>query len=369
MVHSIEVYLQPPSPNMNSSYKLPSVKSLFPDSMDDDTNSQELPSIRLTNEDDDDITNDNSNHSNHNLLTSSPRLNIIEPTPDLSLSNSPYQQSPIMTFSSPSSTTSSIAGSPLVSPIQDGPFLLPPPDSSFRRCRSVSNASNISSSSSSSTYQFTFRSLSEPPTLNLPPSTSGDEEEDGGVASANSATTDDCHPIFGPKRKRGRPPNASRPEIQGGSNWTFVKPTVWDVKHNQQQQEQQQQQQQQRQQTIDMTTISNPAYNHHPSSSIHSTTKNNDTPQFYTENTVMSDGINTFTSTNMNMALSIPKKKRGRKPKKQLAGNSCFVWRDLTAPRGANKPKNNEKKDNSNNNASCNSFKRDLSPANKKSNL
>ncbi|CAO3638539.1 unnamed protein product [Mucor hiemalis] len=363
MVHSIEVYLQPPSPTMNSSYKLPSVKSLFPASMDDDTNLQELPSIRLTNEDDDNVMNNNSNHSNHGLLTSSPRLNIIEPTPDLSLSNSLYQQSPIMTFSSPSSTTSSMAGSPLVSPIQDGPFLLPPPDSSFRRCRSVSNASNISSSSSSS-YQFTFRSLSEPPTLNLPPSTTSDED-DRDTTTATGTSIDDCHPIFGPKRKRGRPPNASRPEVQGGSNWTFVKPTVWDVKHNQQQQ--QQQQQQQKQQTIEMTSISNPAYNHHPSSSIHST-KNNDTPQFYTENTVMSDGINTFTSTNMNMALSIPKKKRGRKPKKQLAGNSCFVWRDLTAPRGANKPKNNEKKD-GNNNITAGSFQRDLSPADKKSNL
>ncbi|KAI9261475.1 hypothetical protein BDA99DRAFT_511455 [Phascolomyces articulosus] len=48
-------------------------------------------------------------------------------------------------------------------------------------------------------------------------------------------------------------------------------------------------------------------------------------------------GLNTFTSTRMDSTLSIPKKKRGRKPKVQLAGNSCFVWRDLTARRGANR--------------------------------
>ena len=66
----------------------------------------------------------------------------------------------------------------------------------------------------------------------------------------------------------------------------------------------------------------------------------------------MADGINTFTSTNMDMALSIPKKKRGRKPKKQMAGNSCFVWRDLTAPRGANKKSLLSKNNNNNNNSS-----------------
>lgn len=333
MVQSIEVFLQPPSPTMNSSFKLPSVKSLFPVYMDDDTNSQELPSIRLTNHSND--TNDKyyNNENNNNMLIGSPRLNTIEPRPDLSIATSPYQQSPIMTFSSPSSTTSSMVGSPLISPIQDGPFLLPPPDSSsFRRCRSVSNVSNVSNTSSPSaspSYQFTFRSLSEPPSLNLPPSsTSEGEEED-----TNSANADEYHPIFGPKRKRGRPPNASRPEIQTDSNWTFVKPTVWDVKQTHQKH------------NIDTNNINNNGDRF---------TNNHNTPQFYTENTVMSDGINTFTTTNMDMALSIPKKKRGRKPKKQLAGNSCFVWRDLTAPRGANKksllPKNKDiKKDDTSN--------------------
>jgi hypothetical protein len=51
------------------------------------------------------------------------------------------------------------------------------------------------------------------------------------------------------------------------------------------------------------------------------------------------DQQNTFTSTRMDTTLTMPKKKRGRKPKTQLAGNSCFVWRDLTARRGANRVK------------------------------
>lgn len=308
MVQPIEVFLQPPSPTLKASFKLPSVKSLFPE----ETNSQELPSIRLTNHSSASSCSEDTYYSN-DMLASSPRLSTIEPRPDLSVTKSPYQQSPIMSFSSPSSTTSSVVGSPLISPIQDGPFLLPPPNSSsFRRCRSVSNASNISSPCASPSYQFTFRSLSEPPTLNLPPPSSNSLKQD-----SNTTSTEDYHPIFGPKRKRGRPPNASRPEVEGDSNWTFVKPTVWDVKQNNLQQQKQ---------CSNIESNNTFTDNHH----YH-------TPQFYTENTVMSDGINTFTTTNMDMALSIPKKKRGRKPKKQLAGNSCFVWRDLTAPRGANK--------------------------------
>ena len=302
MVRSIEVFLQPPSPTMSHSYTLPPVQSLFPATMDHDTNTQQLPSIRITDKDDD---------NNNNLTSSSPRLNIIEPSPDLSISTSPYQQSPIMTFSSPSSATSSIAGSPLISPIQDGPFLLPPPDSSSsRRCRSVSNSSNNLSPPVSPSYQFTFRSLSEPPTLNLASSSTIDEKD-------QDTNDEECHPIFGPKRKRGRPTNASRPEIKSDSNWTFVKPTVWDVKqgpHHQQQE-------------INQDT---------PDTG--SKLQSNSTLDFYADNS----GVSTFTTTNMNVTLNIPKKKRGRKPKKEVAGNSCFVWKDLTAPRGANKPKKTE---------------------------
>ncbi|KAI7897699.1 uncharacterized protein BX663DRAFT_527252 [Cokeromyces recurvatus] len=308
MVHNtIEVFLQPPSPTMNNACKLPPVKSLLP--LDDDQQQQQsLPSIRLT--DDDPIINrkETSNSSNNKLDTIEPTFN------SLSISTSPYQ-SPLMSFSSPSSATSSISGSPLISPLQDSPFLLPPPDtSSLRRCRSISNASNTSSPITSPYTHFTFRSLSEPPTLDLPPTITDDDDEEevnknNSLVITTTQSEDNYHPIFGPKRKRGRPPNATRPEVQGDSNWTFVKPTVWDVKHQQ----------------------PNPIQREH--------NNNNNTPSYRKpENTtVMTNNLNTFMTTNMDMALSIPKKKRGRKPKKQLVGNSCFVWRDLTAPRGANK--------------------------------
>ncbi|KAI8639733.1 hypothetical protein BD408DRAFT_420820 [Parasitella parasitica] len=307
----IEVFLQPPSPTLNSC-RLPSVKSIFPINDEEEQQNQQLPSIRLT--------------QDHRRKDDKNKLNIIEPTINSSsLSTSPmspYQSSPIMTFSSPSSTTSSFCGSPLISPTHENPFLLPPPDINSRRCRSVSNSSqNSSPSTSPYCTPFTFRSLSEPPTLNLPPTTADEQEE---IAAKQDEYP---HPIFGPKRKRGRPPNAARPEARDGSSWTFIKPTVWDVK------KQQQQQQQPKKQHLQHSSAPNSLQN---------------TPQFLTETTaVMADGINTFTSTNMDMALSIPKKKRGRKPKRQMAGNSCFVWRDLTAPRGANK-KSSSLKNNSN---------------------
>ncbi|KAI9477911.1 MAG: hypothetical protein EXX96DRAFT_568657 [Benjaminiella poitrasii] len=348
MVQTIEVFLQPPSPTMNGTCKLPPVKELLP--LDDDLHhiqqqhhlqqQQSLPSIRLTTTTDDTLVINNTSQQHQiEMGGSSPntKLDTIEPNLNsLSISTSPYQQpSPLMSFSSPSSTTSSINGSPLISPIQDGPFLLPPPDAgSFRRCRSVSNVSNTSSPATSPFPSFTFRSLSEPPTFDLPPPNIHDNDET--TKDNNTATTmQDYHPIFGPKRKRGRPPNATRPEIQSDSNWTFVKPTVWDVKHNNNKQQQ-------------PLTKSQP---NTPSSQRRIEADNKEQQNQSTTTTVMSNSsLNTFTTTNMDIALSIPKKKRGRKPKKQLAGNSCFVWRDLTAPRGANKksllstPKNMEVK-------------------------
>ncbi|KAI8369717.1 hypothetical protein BD560DRAFT_397631 [Blakeslea trispora] len=328
MSQPIKVYLHPPSPTTNLICTLPSVKSLFPESMEEDESTttfkgeqspprpsiQQLPSIRVTEDADSHLD------TNHRRLSFSNKLDAIEPQLDsLSISTSPYQQSPIMSFSSPSSTTSSLVGSPLISPISDGPFLLPPPDANtLRRCRSVSNSSVASSPTQSPYTSFSFRSLSEPPTLNLPPPSAEDdddeEDDEGSKGEKKKSRMEECHPVFGPKRKRGRPPNASRPEIQADSNFTFVKPTVWDVKQQKQTSFSQQESQ----------------------STSHQITHASNTPHF-AESIILSEGINTFTATNMDMALNIPKKKRGRKPKKQLAGNSCFVWRDLTAPRGANK--------------------------------
>jgi hypothetical protein len=86
------------------------------------------------------------------------------------------------------------------------------------------------------------------------------------------------------KRKRGRPPNLREPVWEGG--WTFVTPTVWNI------------------------TSASPV----PSAE-----------QEDTETTTA------FTSSTMDTVLTMPKKKRGRKPKTHIEGNSCFVWRDLTA--------------------------------------
>lgn len=60
------------------------------------------------------------------------------------------------------------------------------------------------------------------------------------------------------------------------------------------------------------------------------------------QSSIHKDHNRTFTSTRMDNTLTMPKKKRGRKPKVQLAGNSCFVWRDLTARRGPNRKKANQ---------------------------
>lgn len=109
------------------------------------------------------------------------------------------------------------------------------------------------------------------------------------------------------KRRRGRPPSMREPTLEGG--WTFLTPTVWDVNNPQSQQQQQQQEQQQQ--------------NDH-----------SDTPD-----SVMNGSMAAFTSSNMDMVLQMPRKKRGRKPKTHIAGNSCFVWKEITASRRTKKSK------------------------------
>jgi hypothetical protein len=113
--------------------------------------------------------------------------------------------------------------------------------------------------------------------------------------SINSLLSDP--PIFNSdvKRKRGRPPNSASKAKQH-DHWTFVTPTICDIKHQSIQYTDKQQQ-------------------------------NDDEVDF----TVLHWASNDITN--------IPKKKRGRKSKMQMAGNYCFVWRDLTARRGANKKK------------------------------
>lgn len=152
--------------------------------------------------------------------------------------------------------------SPHSSPCSSFSLLLPPPT----RTRSLSNASTSSS------------------------------------CSIRSLMNDPLDPEEPPKRKRGRPPSVCQAPHQRDS-WTFVTPTVWDVKHKE---------------------IEPPCKQDDDYMVLHWPTQ---------------QGQSTFTNSNMENTLSMPKKKRGRKPKMELAGNFCFVWRDLTARRGANKKK------------------------------
>lgn len=102
------------------------------------------------------------------------------------------------------------------------------------------------------------------------------------------------------KRRRGRPPSMREPALEGG--WTFLTPTVWDVNNPQQQR---------------------------PAASASTTTSQADS--------VMNGSMAAFTSSNMDMVLQMPRKKRGRKPKTHIVGNSCFVWKDITASRRSTK--------------------------------
>ncbi|OBZ90845.1 hypothetical protein A0J61_01114 [Choanephora cucurbitarum] len=94
------------------------------------------------------------------------------------------------------------------------------------------------------------------------------------------------------KRKRGRPPNNRREKKE---QFTFTTPTVCDSAHAQ-------------------TTV---AEEH--------TLENFVVLQWQEKN-------NSDVS-----SISTPKRRRGRKPKTQLAGNLCFVWRDPTIHHYTNK--------------------------------
>ncbi|KAI8333875.1 hypothetical protein BC941DRAFT_433233 [Chlamydoabsidia padenii] len=98
------------------------------------------------------------------------------------------------------------------------------------------------------------------------------------------------------KRRRGRPPTRSPGYEEGG--WTFLSPTVWDVASSSQQHDQRHNKKRgsiEDEPTDTMTTA--------------------------------------FTSANMETVLPMPKKKRGRKPKTHIEGNSCFMWKDISATR------------------------------------
>jgi hypothetical protein len=114
------------------------------------------------------------------------------------------------------------------------------------------------------------------------------------------------------KRRRGRPPTM-RHTNQFDGGWTFLTPTVWDV-HVSEEQKEREIQADHKERLISATVIPNSiAQNDH----------------------LMNDAMAAFTNSNMDTILHMPRKKRGRKPKTHIVGNSCFVWKDLTSTRSA----------------------------------
>ncbi|ORY91992.1 hypothetical protein BCR43DRAFT_497609 [Syncephalastrum racemosum] len=112
------------------------------------------------------------------------------------------------------------------------------------------------------------------------------------------------------KRRRGRPPTSARePNHHGNGGWTFLTPTVWDVNRPQEAATATTGSDPNAQRTdADITKMSPPPKQHHESAMSHS--------------------MAAFTSSDMDTVLQMPRKKRGRKPKKHIVGNSCFVWRE-----------------------------------------
>lgn len=112
------------------------------------------------------------------------------------------------------------------------------------------------------------------------------------------------------KRRRGRPPTCNN-NFDGGG-WTFLTPTVWDIHVSQEQKD--------RELKADNDMMAKSKLQVH-----------------LVDDTSMNDSMNAFTDSNMDTLLQMPRKKRGRKPKTHIAGNSCFVWKDLTSTRSSAK--------------------------------
>ncbi|KAI9010826.1 hypothetical protein CLU79DRAFT_772849 [Phycomyces nitens] len=271
-----------------------------------------------------------------NFSPPSPRL---QPSPALSPLHSPYHQK-----------SSSYFVSPLLSPIdslssQSCPLSLrsssssPPlqghdPPQSLVRCPSSPVSLGIPQPNWTHTRNYCYsrtpspllspvgsaissRSLSFSAPIALPgpahipkPQHKEDEDEEEPLSPSSSSSSSQSplaptqilfnasgQPVL--KRRRGRPPSTRGPAWEGG--WTFMTPTVWDVNAPAQ--------------PIDTSSLL-PSY------------------------TIEAQGnmATAFTNANMDTVLHMPKKKRGRKPKTQLEGNSCFVWKEITSTRTV-KPK------------------------------
>ncbi|KAI8063453.1 hypothetical protein BC940DRAFT_307243 [Gongronella butleri] len=324
----IEFLLHPPSPKKPPNARPTTLPTLPPVSdLIQTVDNNEIPSIRLP---------------------TSPLMLSIPYEPSPSTSSSP-SASPYLSYQSLDTPQSS----PCLSP---QPYLLPPP-SMGARSRSPSNASTCSWSTIHSSVpsspierRLSISSISEQTTHQLASAAAALLQP----STSTSSTMSD--PVI-VKRKRGRPINSTKRHAK--DQFTFVTPTVWDVKRSASSSSLSQQQQQQQDPSSSSSFSSSAASSSidaqlrppRPASPHHASQQEDDKSMLLLwhdpQHAQLSayHNMNTFTSTRMDETLSMPRKKRGRKPKTQLAGNSCFVWRDLTARRGVNrKPKANNKK-------------------------
>lgn len=149
------------------------------------------------------------------------------------------------------------------------------------------------------------------------------------------------------KRRRGRPPSLREPALEGG--WTFLTPTVWDVNHSASQQQQ------------ENGNTNNNNYTQQQNNNMASSATSTTTSAAATD-AIMNGSMAAFTSSNMDMVLQMPRKKRGRKPKTHIVGNSCFVWKDITATRRSTKVIKEQQESASVANADSNASLRRLEP-------
>lgn len=156
------------------------------------------------------------------------------------------------------------------------------------------NSPTPSCSSTSSSISFEDANEVEQPIIELKP-----------IPNTQIVFDSSGQPVL--KRRRGRPPTCNNNFETGG--WTFLTPTVWDIHVSEEQKE--------RELKADNDILSR-LHQHQ---------------QVHLLDDTMNDSMNAFTDSNMNTLLQMPRKKRGRKPKTHIVGNSCFVWKDLTCTR------------------------------------
>lgn len=119
------------------------------------------------------------------------------------------------------------------------------------------------------------------------------------------------------KRRRGRPPTSARePNHHSNGGWTFLTPTVWDVNRPHDPT------------SSPITATTGSGANLQQADTNTAITAIVSPQQKQHHETAMSHSMAAFTSSDMDTVLQMPRKKRGRKPKKHIAGNSCFVWKE-----------------------------------------